>query len=210
MAEMAKRRLTPNEWQRIREHWESDPRPGYQWVVEELSLKVTLQAVAIRSKRDGWAKQLSLKKIVERAQRQADGVFVAAAVDGAVSGGFVDPSTKADDTAAVSVRAAVIERHREDWREFRLAFPLEIMGASLESARKAKVSVEVLRLLHGGERQAWGLDALLEDTSAGTSTEDEMLAHFEKMMKQTEEWKAQVAQREPLKLEQGGADALVE
>lgn len=202
-----KRRLTPNEWQRIRERWESDPRPGYQWVVEELSLTVTLQAVAIRSKRDGWAKQLSLKKIVERAQRQADGVFVTAAVDGVPSGGFVDGSTKADDTAAVDVRAAVIERHRADWREFRLTFPLEVMGASLENARKAKVSVEVLRLLHGGERQAWGLDALLEDTSAGVSTEDEMLAHFEKMMKQTEEWKAQVAQREPLKLEQGGADA---
>lgn len=52
----AKPKLTPEEWAKVRNTWESDPREGYAWIVEELSLSVSAPGVRKVSIRDKWKK----------------------------------------------------------------------------------------------------------------------------------------------------------
>lgn len=52
----AKPKLTQEEWEAVRKHWESDPRDGYAWLVEELGLQVSGPGVRKTALRDGWAK----------------------------------------------------------------------------------------------------------------------------------------------------------
>lgn len=52
----AKPKLTPEEWKKVRNTWESDPREGYAWIVEELSLPVSAPGVRKVSLRDKWKK----------------------------------------------------------------------------------------------------------------------------------------------------------
>ena len=58
-------KLTDKEWREIQAKWEGDPRPGYKWLVEELNLHVSSQAVGKRARRKGkeW------KKVDRRWQR---------------------------------------------------------------------------------------------------------------------------------------------
>lgn len=51
-------KLTDKEWREIQAKWEGDPRPGYKWLVEELNLHVSSQAVGKRARRKGkeWKK----------------------------------------------------------------------------------------------------------------------------------------------------------
>ena len=53
----AKPKLTPEEWAKVRNTWESDPREGYAWIVEELSLSVSAPGVRKVSLRDKWKKK---------------------------------------------------------------------------------------------------------------------------------------------------------
>jgi len=52
----AKPKLTPEQWADVRSHWELDPRDGYAWLVDELSLPVSAPAVRKAALRDGWTK----------------------------------------------------------------------------------------------------------------------------------------------------------
>lgn len=52
----AKPKLTPEEWAKVRNTWESDPREGYAWIVDELSLSVSAPGVRKVSLRDKWNK----------------------------------------------------------------------------------------------------------------------------------------------------------
>jgi len=52
----AKPKLSPDQWADVRAHWERDPRDGYAWLVEELTLPVSAPAVRKMALRDGWAK----------------------------------------------------------------------------------------------------------------------------------------------------------
>ena len=52
----AKPKLTPEQWSDVRKHWEGDPREGYAWLVDALSLPVSAPAVRKVAIRDAWAK----------------------------------------------------------------------------------------------------------------------------------------------------------
>jgi predicted GIY-YIG superfamily endonuclease len=52
----AKPKLTPEEWANVRSVWESDPRKGFPWLIDELSLPVSAEALRLRSKNEGWVK----------------------------------------------------------------------------------------------------------------------------------------------------------
>lgn len=52
----AKPKLSPDEWAKARKHWESDPREGYSWLIDELGLPVSGPAVRKTALRDGWTK----------------------------------------------------------------------------------------------------------------------------------------------------------
>ena len=52
-------KLTPSEWESIRRLWESDPRPGFTWLVQELGLSVTAPAIRNHATKadPAWQKQ---------------------------------------------------------------------------------------------------------------------------------------------------------
>lgn len=52
----AKPKLTPEEWAKVRNTWESDPREGYAWIVESMALPVSAPGVRKVSLRDKWKK----------------------------------------------------------------------------------------------------------------------------------------------------------
>ncbi len=50
-------KLTNEQWADVRAAWESDPREGFQWLVEELGLAVSRPAVSRRAENERWAKR---------------------------------------------------------------------------------------------------------------------------------------------------------
>ncbi|MBL0011314.1 MAG: hypothetical protein IPP22_10600 [Nitrosomonas sp.] len=52
----AKPKLTTEEWAKVRNTWESDPREGYAWLVESMALPVSAPGVRKVSLRDKWKK----------------------------------------------------------------------------------------------------------------------------------------------------------
>jgi hypothetical protein len=58
----AKPKLTQEEWNHVRQAWGSDPRKGFPWLIKELNLPVSVEAIRLRSKQEGWVKGGSSKK----------------------------------------------------------------------------------------------------------------------------------------------------
>lgn len=165
--------MTADEWGEVRSRWESDPREGYTWIVSEMNLGVSDEAIRKRARNEGWAKKASLKTIVERAQARAD-----AKVTGKVTG-KVTPVTESE---AVDLRASVIEKHRDEWAEHRETFTLPLLTgeeSGLNMSRIAKMTAETIRIRQQGEREAWGLDAVAENTNTGVSSLSELEAMFD-------------------------------
>lgn len=52
----AKPKMTPEEWASARAAWEADPRKALSWLVDELGLPVSGEALRLRAKADGWVK----------------------------------------------------------------------------------------------------------------------------------------------------------
>lgn len=50
----AKPKLTPDEWANARTVWEADTRKGYPWLIDELKLPVSAEAVRLRANSEGW------------------------------------------------------------------------------------------------------------------------------------------------------------
>lgn len=66
-------KLTPEQWAHARATWENDPRDGYAWLIDELSLPVSMPAVRKRAASDGWMKNAEFKVSpkVSRKKRRA-------------------------------------------------------------------------------------------------------------------------------------------
>lgn len=52
----AKPKMTPEQWADVRAAWEADPRKALPWLIQELGLPVSAEALRQRSKSEGWAK----------------------------------------------------------------------------------------------------------------------------------------------------------
>lgn len=191
MIKEKQKRLTPDQWLDIRARWENDPREGYKWLVVEMGLSISDVAILKRAKKDGWAKQVSLKSIVQQAHSTADARWAAAKVNGdeAKVSEKVNELTKATRAQSVDMRADILEVHRAEWGTHREAFTLEAMldpDTGLDTARIAKTAAEAIRIRQEGERKAWGLDAVEQDTGAGVSTIDQLDAMFEAAMQKSQ------------------------
>lgn len=57
----AKPKLTPEQWSKVRKTWEADPRKPLAWLIEELALPVSDEALRLRAKSEGWAKSTEPK-----------------------------------------------------------------------------------------------------------------------------------------------------
>lgn len=49
-------KMTPSEWEQVRDRWQDDPRTGYAWIVREMELPVSAPAVRKRAVKESWAK----------------------------------------------------------------------------------------------------------------------------------------------------------
>nr|WP_319566262.1 terminase small subunit [uncultured Rhodoferax sp.] len=52
----AKPKLTPEQWAGTRAAWEADPRKPLAWLIPELDLPVSAEALRLRAKSEGWVK----------------------------------------------------------------------------------------------------------------------------------------------------------
>lgn len=185
--------LPPDEWAKIRERWELDPRAGFDWLVDEMNLPITVSGVKTRARRECWGKRANMKAIVDRAQRQAD------------ERNKKHPENSFDQ-GSVDVRANVLGLHRDEWADHRAKFPMDaivtqdddkpskikIAEGGERIAKTSKIMAETIRIRQQGEREAWGLDSLATDEGVGMSTLDELDAMFKLAMKQSEEMKNKV------------------
>lgn len=62
-------KLTVDEWNHARDVWEGDQRKGFPWLIEELALPVSAEAVRLKSKKENWQK--SKKPSLEKGKNQA-------------------------------------------------------------------------------------------------------------------------------------------
>jgi transposase len=52
----AKAKLSPEQWNEVRARWEGDERKGFPWLVADMALPVSDEAVRQRAKAEGWSK----------------------------------------------------------------------------------------------------------------------------------------------------------
>lgn len=79
-----------------------------------------------------------------------------AKVAGLVAG--CDPKKKAEAlNAAADQKAAVINRHREEWTRHQAIIDAAIANNDFERAKLAKITAETLKIRQEGERKAWGI-----------------------------------------------------
>jgi hypothetical protein len=197
MAKVIKQaRLSANEWQVIRNRWEKDPRDGYAWLVNELDLGISVNAVSQKAKRDGWTKLMSGFELAQAANKRADNSLILKQNKEYVHGNVhenVHVTTSDDDS--ISIRANILTQHRDDWQEHRATFAIGSMAESLEITKIAKMTAEVIKLRHEGERKAYGLDIVAADTGSGMKTREELNTVFNNMIASVQEEQAKAEER---------------
>ena len=192
--------LSKAEWADIRTVWENDPREGHVWLVTQLDLTVTRNAIIARAKREGWTKRVSAKSIIEQSHRNADSIYKVDSVTHSVT--VVTPesqnsvtvvTTKEANEIAIDLRTAIIQSHRDDTKTFREKdLPTMI---DIDSCRVGKMRIDAIKVMHDIERKAWNLDANVEDTSAGMATDAELEAIYSKAMAESRRMQKEVEKR---------------
>jgi hypothetical protein len=199
-------RLNKAQWADVRAAWESDPRESLSWLIFEMRLPVSHEAVRKRAKQEGWVKTENLKVIVEKAQRKADSrelekVGKVGKVGRKVGKKLDDPTLPmalATGEERADLLADTIETHRKEWQEHRAAFALSSMTEGDEAwnkARCAKTAAEAIRIRQEGERKAWGLDAIETDLNSGVKSEAELKAMLDEGLRKSAEMDEEVRKR---------------
>lgn len=60
---MAKRGETKVDWVAVRERWETDPRQGYKWLIDEMGLDVISNTVGQRKRKEKWVKRVEAHNV---------------------------------------------------------------------------------------------------------------------------------------------------
>ena len=134
-------RLTADQWAEIRAEYEA----GASLNVVAERHGMSRAAVQKRAKAEGWTQDVApliRQKVAEK-------------VAGVVAG--ADPQKKAQILDAAAEKGAVlIRQQQQDWEAHRELFGA--VPADFEAGKHAKISAEMLRIRHEGERAAYGLD----------------------------------------------------
>lgn len=139
------------DWERIRIDYETGSTQS------ELARRYGVSRSGIQKhiQKENWQQDIS--GAVDR--------LVEAKVAGVVAG--CNPKKKAEALgAAAEQKAAVIERHRQEWEEQERLSKQAIVNADFEMAKLAKITAETLKIRQEGERKAWGIS----DHGAGEQT----------------------------------------
>lgn len=180
---MAQVLLTPAQWAAIRQCWEYDlDEPGYTEAASRTGDKLgfvppSKQAISKRHTNDRlrgnpWQRRGSMVGINQAAQRKADALVEAEEPIRPrlhITPTVTDPQEKAviiqqGREEAEDKRAAVLARHRQEWRQVAALRQEAIkdrekqLTQSFERAKLAKITAEMTSIQQAGERKAWGLD----------------------------------------------------
>jgi hypothetical protein len=164
-------KLTDAEWAQARAVWEADPKVNFVHIAAEFG--VTKQAVALRSKKDGWQKKADMPHIVREAHRAADAKSVPPKPIGKKAADAAEkpkierapppmlpsPQDRAEAvTRAVDHRAELLSRHRNEWEDVRALVNEAIIENDFDKAKLGKITSEATKIIQDGERKAWGID----------------------------------------------------
>jgi len=172
---MADAKTTPEQWQRARIQWETEPLASYAQIAE--SLAVSKPLVGQHAKREGWQKRLTSEAVSAKAREKVDSKFTenparseiqAAGVDAApqqkrhtvelpdIPLGLSETDARAAAEAAViAKREALLERHGKELDAVRgLAYgSIKRAGQddAFETGKHAKVVAEALKIVQEQE-----------------------------------------------------------
>lgn len=136
-------RLSADQWAAIRA--EREAGASFPELAEKYG--VSHQAIQKRAKAEGWGDGTDVADTIRRK--------VAEKVAGVVAACKHKKKAEAIDAAAER-GAEVVRRHQAEWEDHRARFGS--VPADFEDGKLAKISAEMLRIRHEGERRAWGLD----------------------------------------------------
>lgn len=136
-------RLSADQWEQIRA--EREAGATFAELAERHS--VSVGAIHKRAKAEGWDDGKDVAEVIRRKVNEK--------INGVVNA--VSPKKRAEAIDAAAERGAeVVRRHQADWDEHRARFGN--VPDDFEVGKLAKISAEMLRIRHDGERRAWGLD----------------------------------------------------
>lgn len=130
------------DWEAIHADYEAGESMG------KLSEKygVDKSLISRNARKGGWLQDVS--GVVDRK--------VNAKVNGIVH--TVDPKKRAAAIdAAAEKKAAVIERHRQEWSQHQRIVDEAVKNEDLGKAKLAKITAETIQIRQAGERKAWGI-----------------------------------------------------
>ena len=170
-------RLTADQWESVRAKREV----GATFRELGAEFNISHQAIMKRSQREGWGDGSSLRAQIAR---KVDEKIAK------VDSGNLKKRAEAIDAEAAR-RAAVIDKHRDEWEAARqmaraakadhesvedripadIEDPLErqqvllaMKRAAFENLKAAKIHTETVKIVQEGERKAWGLDLIVDVT----------------------------------------------
>ena len=143
------------DWETIRAEYEA----GASQSTLSKKYGVSRTAIQKRISSEGWVQDIS--QTVNR--------LTEAKVAGVVAG--CNPKKKAEAlNAAAEQKAAVINRHREEWTRHQAIIDEAIASNDFERAKLAKITAETLKIRQEGERKAWGIQDKTETEVSGGLT----------------------------------------
>ena len=137
-------RLTADQWAEIRAEREAT---GVS--LRDLGDKYGISAAAVlkRAQKEGWGDGADVGATIRRKVNEK--------VNGVVN--TVNQKRKAEILDQAAERGAqLIRQHQQDWEAHRQIFGA--VSTDFESGKHAKISAEMLKIRHDGERSAYGLN----------------------------------------------------
>jgi hypothetical protein len=174
-------RLTPDQWQTIRNCWEYDPdSPSHEVAASRAGEKFKFKPpsksnVHAKCQKDGWERKGNMNGINVAAQRKADVLVDSSGnrtvqneqnqICGEKQNQVPSPAlAQSSREEAEDKRAEVTARHRAEWkniavlRQEALAVRNTNPDQSMFKSKLAKINAETTAIQQAGERKAWGLD----------------------------------------------------
>lgn len=136
-------RLTADQWTEVRTRRET----GESFGSLSKAFEINEAAICRRAKKEGWGHGMDVSAVVRRKVNEK--------VNGVLNGVDFKKTAQIIDAAAER-GAALLRQHQQDWEAHRTRF--KEVPADFEEGKHAKISAEMLKIRHDGERVAYRLD----------------------------------------------------
>lgn len=182
-------RIDDDLWKVIRYEWETDHEITLRALAERHG--INFSTISKKAKTEGWKRLKTLSEINELAHKKADALAALVSpssttepIESTKSTGNQQTDRRVEiirQSESVDIRAEINARHRDEWLElegFRKTALLAMKNAhksgnkdgwaiAKTAADTAKSNMAVLEIKQNGERRAWGLDVMQQETGNG-------------------------------------------